>query len=81
MGDMADYYGELAYDHEFDEVEEDEEEPANIRKFNGRCKFCRKKGFHWHKTDKGWRLATATGKIHSCVAWKKAKDKLQGTKI
>jgi hypothetical protein len=34
------------------------------------CKFCGKRGFHWIETTNGWRLATMTGRIHSCKKFK-----------
>lgn len=37
-----------------------------------RCKFCRKSEFHWQKTERGWRLFTKEGKLHSC---KKGREK------
>jgi len=32
------------------------------------CKYCKNYGFHWELTDRGWRLHTETGKLHTCKA-------------
>jgi len=33
------------------------------------CKYCKRGGFTWDQTEKGWRLITITGRIHSCKAY------------
>lgn len=30
------------------------------------CKYCKRSGFIWSKTQAGWRLATPRGVIHTC---------------
>lgn len=37
-----------------------------------RCKFCNRDGFHWEETEKGWRLATETGRLHICNKYRPA---------
>jgi len=34
------------------------------------CRYCRKGGFSWGLTDKGWRLLTPTGIVHNCKSFK-----------
>ena len=35
------------------------------------CKYCKKRGLKWTKTDSGWRLAEMNGSIHSCMSYSK----------
>lgn len=30
------------------------------------CKYCKRSGFVWNKTEAGWRLATPRGVLHIC---------------
>lgn len=30
------------------------------------CKYCKRSGFIWNKTQAGWRLVTPKGVIHTC---------------
>lgn len=34
-----------------------------------RCRYCKRRGFHWQQFDGRWRLATDTGKVHVCIAF------------
>jgi hypothetical protein len=35
------------------------------------CRYCKRDGFYWEQTPKGWRLTTETGKLHKCGAYRK----------
>jgi hypothetical protein len=63
MGDMADYILDNSPD-EFDWVAPDRPH---------QCAYCMKSGFHWAMTDKGWRLHTPGGKVHTCKAYSQSK--------
>lgn len=65
MGDMADW---LIDNMDFD----DEDNPVIITL--KQCDYCGRKGLHWVKTSKGYRLADSKEMIHSCNAGKKSKD-------
>ena len=39
------------------------------------CRYCHRRAFFWENTDKGWRLTTIAGRIHSCSAYTKEKSK------
>lgn len=58
MGDMADFINDDGWD------ERDGYEPVAIQ-----CRYCKRDGFYWFETEDGWRLVTATGKVHSCKAY------------
>ena len=61
MGDGADD----AFDQMLNELEDDKYyEPGEIK-----CGFCGCKGLYWQETERGWRLATSTGKLHECSAY------------
>lgn len=33
------------------------------------CRYCKRGPFYWAQTENGWRLSTATGRIHRCKAY------------
>lgn len=66
MGDEADAYD---YDYALSELE-DSEEPVEVQ-----CAYCNRKGLHWQETERGWRLATPSGKLHTCSAYLTTKEK------
>ena len=55
MGDIADYYFENQYSGDCDE-----DEPSPVR-----CDRCGFVGY-WLQVGDSWRIATDTGRIHSC---------------
>jgi len=67
---MASYYAEQGFDSWC--YGEEEYEPTQEDK---RCRYCRKSGFHWEQTAKGWRLFTEKGHLHSCKNGKPLKLK------
>ena len=60
MGDMADFINDDGWDSQ------DGYEPAMVS-----CRYCKRDGFYWMEFETGWRLATSTGKVHSCKAYAK----------
>ena len=62
MGEQADYIIDQIWNEE-----EDYDGSLQVKV----CKYCNRFGFYWGKTDRGWRLHTATGKIHECTAYEK----------
>lgn len=64
MGDMADYYNELAWDYP------DGDEWTGPYERTVRCKYCQRPNFVWRRTSDGWRLYTARGeRLHVCSAY------------
>lgn len=67
MGEMADWINDQLYDPFIDGTPEyfidppDDDGPAGIG-----CKYCLTGPLWWFKTNRGWRLADAQGKIHEC---------------
>jgi hypothetical protein len=62
MGDMADLYN-----YWFDDDDFEPEAPPSVT-----CRYCHRGPFWWLEDDNDdWRLVTATGKVHSCKAYKR----------
>lgn len=64
MGEMAEYYTSTDY---FGDEDGDGDGAVE-------CKYCHRSTFHWDKVDGGWRLHTATGRLHKCKAYAEAKN-------
>jgi hypothetical protein len=39
-----------------------------------KCKYCKRRGFHWEQDSSGWRLKTKSGLIHKCKAHKEKEE-------
>ena len=63
MGEMTDFIANWSYLDELDG--EPYCKPQEIT-----CKYCGKQRLYWKSTDAGWRLFTATGRMHSCIKHK-----------
>jgi len=53
MGEMADFYLDSVLDEELWESPK-------------QCYYCGRWGYHWVKTESGWRLEDDKGQIHTC---------------
>ena len=60
MGEMADFIN----DNEW-AIDDPYEPPPTVT-----CRYCKRDRFHWLETEDGWRLVTATGKVHRCKDYK-----------
>ena len=38
------------------------------------CRYCKRNGFYWIETERGWRLVTMTGRIHQCSKYRVKED-------
>ena len=62
MGDMADFINDDGWD--------DRDGDHYQSNFKVICDYCKQHNLHWVRVDSSrWRLATPTGKIHSCKAY------------
>jgi hypothetical protein len=69
MGDMADYIIENGMMASWAGEDWSDEDGVT-------CRYCRRSGFEWVKTDKGWRLETPTGRAHTCKAYEKYRKRV-----
>jgi hypothetical protein len=68
MGDIADDIIDSMFDDFLTDADEWDDSYQNpfYRPQLKSCRNCGTDGFHWEKTEKGWRLFDAKGLIHSC---------------
>lgn len=60
MGDMAEYYMELAFSHpDFDDLEQ--RAPKT-------CKHCGAQDLEWGQHNGQWRLYNSNGDLHKCLS-------------
>ena len=62
MGDMADYYLDLAFDDMLDEEEDGDGPPVSWKT----CRCCKVGGLHWETYNGKWRLFDESRKLHMC---------------
>ncbi len=65
------------FDPNIEELEQDENCYPMSRSRAPRsqeCRYCKKRGLWWAKTDNGWRLADKKGKLHKCAVGIKSED-------
>ena len=64
MGDMADALIDELWDDEWEGEQEDWYEHLQT------CKYCGLRNLWWVETERGWRLANKSGRIHTCKKYK-----------